>query len=187
MPDSKPAPEPGPGGCDRSARRLSRLCRAIAIALAPVVVAVLLLDWPQAMLAALAADGIGLDVSIVSTWRLITTFALAVVPVSLMAIALWRASQCLQVFGRCEYFSAEAVRHLRGFSAFVLLAAIAGIIVPTLAIVLLTIGRGPGKGQLTVSLGTDDLFLILFAAVSWQIARVLGRAVALAEDHAQIV
>jgi hypothetical protein len=187
MSDSNPALGPGLGGTDRSARRLARICRAIAIVLVPVVVVVLLLDWPNAMLAALAADEIDLDISAISSWRLATTFALAVVPVSLMAIALWRASRCLQLFGRREYFSAPAVRHLRGFSAFVLLAAIAGIVVPTLAIVLLTIGLGPGKGQLIVSLGTDDLFLFLFAAVSWQIALVLGRAVALAEDHAQIV
>ena len=174
------------GAIDGPARLLGRVCAGLAMALVPAVLIVLLISWPKTSTVALARMGIAIDVAHVSTWRLVLACALVLVSVALMAVALWHASRCLAAFSRREYFSALAVHHLRRFSALVFFAGLAGVVMPTLAVLVLTTG-GSGQASLSISLGSDDLFLLLFAGVSWQIARVLGRAVALAEDHAQIV
>lgn len=186
MPASRSSPAPAADAVDRPARLLSRICLMLALLLVPAVAGVLALGWPEILSSAMPALGADVDLAQLARWRSLLIYVLAMVPVSLMAAALIAASRCLAAFARRQYFSAAAVGHMRRFSAFVFWAAISGVVVPTL-VVLIATTAGPGPRRLTISFGSDDLFLLLFAAISWQIARVLGRAVALAEDHAQIV
>lgn len=173
-------------GIDRPALVLSRLCLALALLLVPVVAGVFAFGGLQSLSSAMPGPAADMDLADLPGWRTLLIFALTMIPVALMAAALLQASRCLAAFARRQYFSALAVRYMRGFSAFVFLAGVAGMLVPTL-VVLVATTAGPGPASLTLSFGSDDLFLLLFAGISWQIARVLGRAVALAEDHAQIV
>ena len=186
MATSRSSPAPPADAVDRPARLLSRVCLVLALALVPAVAGVLALGWPEILSTAMPALGADADLASLARWRSLLIFVLAMIPVSLMAAALFEASRCLAAFARRQYFTVEAVRPMRRFSARVFWAAISGIVVPTL-VVLIATTAGPGPARLTISFGSDDLFLLLFAGISWQIARVLGRAVALAEDHAQIV
>jgi Protein of unknown function (DUF2975) len=153
----------------------------------PAVTAAYLINgWPNVLAAAAAGTGVSLRLAEQAPWRLIAAGVLAMLPMLAMALALLRASRCLAAFARGEHFSLAAVRDLRGFAALVLLAGIACTLVPTLIVLLLTLGR-PGQASLALSFDSQHLLLLLFAGVTWQIARVLAKAVALAEEHAQIV
>jgi hypothetical protein len=169
---------------------LAWMCSVLALVL-PLVTAWLVLNpWPGALLQALAqaAGGWRMDAAALSSQgvRLGAVAALSMVPVLLMALALVRASRCLRAFARGEHFTLGAVKELRAFAALVFAAGVASTLVPTVAVLLLSMS-GPGPHSLILLFGSQHLFLLLFSAVTWQIASVLARAVALAEEHAQIV
>lgn len=172
-----------------SPRVLAVICSALALVLPLVTVVGLLGDWPTSFLGAVAAALPPATLQSLAgggPLRLWMAALLSLLPVLLMAVALLRAAACLRAFARGRYFSREPVTALRAFAAWALAAGLAGVAVPVAVVLVLTVG-GPGPGTLALSLGSQQLFLILFAAVAWQIAAVLARAVALAEDHAQIV
>jgi hypothetical protein len=172
------------------AAALAWLCLALAFVLPLASAWQVLQPWPHALLQALAqATGgwrMSADAQSGQGMRLVAVAALSMVPVMLMAVALLRASRCLRAFARGEHFTLGAVKELHAFAALVFAAGVACTLVPTLAVLLLSMS-GPGPRRLVVTFGSQHLFLLLFSAVTWQIASVLARAVALAEEHAQIV
>jgi len=65
-------------------------------------------------------------------------------------------------------------------------AAAACLSVPLIS-VLLTMAAPAGQHMVKMQVGSNELLLLLFAGIVWQIARVMTQAVELAEDHAQII
>lgn len=171
---------------DRSARAMAIACVLLAVALPAAAFFHLIDAWPGALAGAGAGAGVTLQLADQSRWRTIAAGVLALLPVLAMALALLRAGRCLSALARGEHFSSGAVDNLRGFAALVVLASAASMLVPTLIVLLLTWGR-PGQTVLSLSFASQHLILLLFAGVTWQIARVLAKAVALSEEHAQIV
>jgi hypothetical protein len=173
-----------------SATALAWLCSALAAVLPLASAWLVLHPWPQALVHALvqAAPGARIDAAALANAgpALGAAAALAMLPVLLMALALVRASHCLRAFARGEHFTLGAVKALRAFAAWVFAAGVACMLVPPLALLLLSV-QGPGPHAFVLSFGSQHLFLLLFSAVTWQIAAVLARAVALADEHAQIV
>jgi hypothetical protein len=108
-------------------------------------------------------------------------------PVGGVAYGLLRARQCFRGFVRGESFSLGTVRHLRGLAVGMLVSAVAGLSSPALISVLLTLDAPAGQHALSVRVGSSEILMLLFAGVVWQIAHVMTQAVALAEEHAQIV
>ena len=123
----------------------------------------------------------------VAMWQAALAAFVAMLPVLAMAYGLLRARLCFLGFGRGETFSLATVRHLRGFAAGIVASALAGLLSPTLIGLLLTLGAAPGKRMLTLGVGSNDVLLLLFAGIVWQVAHVMTQAVALADEHAQIV
>ncbi len=52
---------------------------------------------------------------------------------------------------------------------------------------LITLGAGPGNYQVSVNFSSTQALTLLFAGIVWQVAAVMTRAVALAEENAQFV
>jgi len=109
------------------------------------------------------------------------------VPVCCAAYGLVCAMRCFSGFSQAEYFSVRTVRYLRGFAAGVFASVVAGFLVSMLTSVLLTAGIPAGQRALAVSLGSNELLTLLFAGMVWQIAAVMAKAVAMAEENAQFV
>ena len=171
---------------DQGSRLMAALCVLLAITLPLATGVYLVKDWPAPLVAGASGMGVVLQLSVQAGWRLFAAGVLSMLPVLAMAVALWRASRCLRAFARAEHFSLTAVRELQGFAALMLVAGVASAVVPTLIILLLTTG-GPGQASLTLAVSSQHLLLLLFAGLTWKIASVLAKAVALAEEHAQIV
>lgn len=123
----------------------------------------------------------------IAPWQTLLAGLLALLPVCGMAYGLWRARGCFQAFARAEVLGLDAVRHLRGLALGMVVAALAGLLAPTLIGLLLSLDAPAGQRRLSLSLGSTQCLLLLFAGLVWQIAQVMTQAAALADEHAQIV
>jgi hypothetical protein len=61
------------------------------------------------------------------------------------------------------------------------------VVSSTLITVVLTAGAPAGQRALSLGFGSNELLTLLFAGMVWQIAAVMAKAVALAEENAQFV
>lgn len=158
---------------------LAHACGALLVALPLLVAWFVLRDWPSGLLQLARQAGLAAAAT-PATAALVVTACLALTPVLCMARALWSARACLQSFRHGELLTRRVVGRLRGFAAWGAAAGVLGVVAPTLAGVLLS----EGPRQLALRLDSHQL---LFCALTWQISAVLEQAVAIAEDHAQIV
>lgn len=100
---------------------------------------------------------------------------------------LFRLIKLMRLFEEGEFFSARGVRHLRAFALSLLLASIAGCVLPPL---LLMGARMLGVDHVTVlrvGLENSDMWQGFISAVFFVVAMILGEARQLAEDNQLIV
>lgn len=175
------------GLADEELRVLSAWLAGAAIGLAMLLPLAAVWAWFSAEPSALAAEA-GLPAGFsLSTGLWIAGGVLALVPVGLLSAALLAASRCFALFRRGVYLTGTNVDALSAFGARIALAGVAGMIVPTLLSLLLSAGAPPGSRALVVSLDSTALLGLIFGGMLWAIAGVMARAVAIADDHAQIV
>jgi hypothetical protein len=113
--------------------------------------------------------------------------ALGMLPVCCASYGLVCAMRCFSGFSQAEYFSVRTVRYLRGFAAGIFASVVTGLLMSLLISVVLTAGAPGGERSLAMALGSNELLTLLFAGMVWQIAAVMAKAVALAEENAQFV
>lgn len=114
-------------------------------------------------------------------------WAMAMLPVACLSFALWQAGLCFARFARAEYLSTQVVVHLRRFTAGLLAAGLLGLTLPTALSLLLSTAAPPGQRSLVVSVGSQEVLFLLLAALLWQMASVIARAVAIDEENRQFV
>jgi hypothetical protein len=164
-------------------------CALLAVTL-PLAVLYHLMSIPTADL--LLRAGVNLSVMQaqaleVSMLQRSLAVVLGMVPVVCASYGLVCAMRCFSGFSQGEYFSVRTVRYLRGFAAGVFASVVAGFFASMLISVLLTAGAPAGQRALAMGLGSNELLTLLFAGMVWQIAAVMAKAVALAEENAQFV
>jgi hypothetical protein len=179
------------GGQDQVLSKLvARACLALAVLLPIAAVAGIWQTSASGMLGQMdirLPSGFSLETLPISTWQHVAAVCFSLLPVAAVAYALWRAYQCFSGFVRGDIFSLATVRHMRGFAAGLLVSSSAGLLAPTAIVWLLTMGAPAGQRVLTVSLGAQQLLMLLFSGIVWQMGHAMTRAVELAEDNAQII
>jgi len=123
----------------------------------------------------------------IALWQSGLATLIGMLPVCAMAYGLFRARLCFLGYVRGDTFSLGTVQHLRGFAVGMFAAALAGLLSPLLISVLLTLAAPPGQRALSLGIGSNEVLMLLFAGIVWQIAHVMTQAVELADEHAQIV
>lgn len=113
--------------------------------------------------------------------------AVALVPVAFLVYALVSAQRCFRSFARGDYLSLAVVRSLRGFAAGVFWSVVAGFVTNPVLTFLITLDAGPEGHRVNVGVSSAQVLTLLFAGIVWQVAAVMTRAVALAEENAQFV
>jgi hypothetical protein len=114
-------------------------------------------------------------------------WTLAMLPVVCLSFALWHAGLCFDRFARSEFLSTRVVVHLRNFTTGLLAAGLLGLLLPTALSLLLSSVSPSGQRSLVVSVGSQQVLMLLFAALLWQIATVIAKAVAIEEENRQFV
>lgn len=172
---------------DRDLRRLGAWLAAASLALAVLLPLATASVWFAADPAVLAAQA-GLPAGTrPGGWQVLAGGLVALVPVGLLSLAMLAARRCFLLFRRGAYLTAGTVAALRAFAARVVLSGLAGLLAPTLLGLLLSAGNPAGGHSLVLSLSGTPLLGLMFGGTLWAIAGVMARAVAIAEDHAQIV
>lgn len=113
--------------------------------------------------------------------------AVALLPVALIVYALMCAWRCFQSFARGEHLSLAVVRNLRRFAAGMFWSTVAALLTTPVLTFLATLGAGPGGYSVSVNFSSTQALTLLFTGIVWQVAAVMSRAVALAEENAQFV
>jgi hypothetical protein len=168
---------------------LAWACALLAVAL-PLAVAYHLLSTPIETL--LLRSGLLLSgaqtaaLEIVPIQKFLAVL-LGVLPVCCVSYGLVCAMRCFSGFSQAEYFSPRTVRYLRGFAAGIFASVLVGLLSPALMSLVLGWGGPALRRSLSLGFGSNELLILLFAGMVWQIAAVMARAVALAEENAQFV
>lgn len=176
-----------------SAARIARISRALSAACLTLI-----LGLPVAVLIYwLSADATQLAVRAnlpatamhwpLEPWQRVAGALITALPVSLVLLGLWHARRCFKLFAAGSVFTTEAVRCLRRFAGWIAVSVAAGIVASTAISVVLTLPNTPGGRHLAIGVGTDQLFTLLFAAMVWLMAAVIGQGRTLAEENAQFV
>ena len=120
-------------------------------------------------------------------WQLAAAWLLGLLPALCAGLGFWVARGCFSSFARGEYFSASSVRSLRGLGLGMLASGVAGLAVPTLLWLMLGWNLPAGQRPLWFNIGSQQLLLLVFAAIVWQIAGALQRGIELARENEAFV
>jgi hypothetical protein len=170
-------------------RRLSGALAMVCLGVALLLPALMAAYWWLTPAEALFRQaGLGLAPPPALAWPVrLAGFALAMIPLAALVLGLLSARRCFASFAAGRIFSVDAARGLRGFALWVgasaLLKPVAGA-----ALSLLLGATSPGETRsLVLSIGSDTLLTLLFAAMVALVASVLVKAAEIAAENEQFV
>ena len=104
-----------------------------------------------------------------------------------LAIALWRLMRMLRAIERGEIFTSTTVRELRGFALFVMISALASILVQPVIALIAGLASGADRVQLSLTFDLNDFFILLVSVLLFFVARLFSEAQRIADENEQIV
>jgi hypothetical protein len=105
----------------------------------------------------------------------------------LVVYALWQLRKLFVLFQQGVVFSAQTTRALNLFGIALLASVILKPITTAILSVVLTWGNPSGQRSVTVSLGSNELMLLLFAATFLAITWVFREGQRLSQENAEFV
>lgn len=106
------------------------------------------------------------------------------IAVVLFAISLWRLARMLRLLAQGERFTKAVAAGFRSFAFWLLLAALAQILVPIAGSVLLA---GPSNARIALTFDLLEIFFVIAALVLFLVARMLEDAAELDAELQEIV
>ena len=174
---------------NRVARLLPHVCLLLAI-LAPVAVIALLALVPTEFFtkSLVFPESARAHLEFGAGKRLIAALIL-LLPVGCMSYALMNARSSLRRFNKGDYFSASAIRGIRGFGAGIFWSGILTLTMKPIAVFILTsiAGGTLSAGGPVLRIETDHVLMLVIGGILWQIASMMQRAAELAEENRQFV
>lgn len=175
-----------PPAMRRLSRRLATICTVLTLVL-PVGAAAYWLFADPGTLAVRANLPPAVMAAPPAMAQRLAAAALTEVPLLMLLAGLWQARRCFTLFAAGYVFTADAMQCLRRFAGWAMLSAVADVVCRALVSVLLTLHNAPGHRHVAIGLGSDQLFLLLFALMVWLMAAVLGAGRTLADENASFV
>jgi hypothetical protein len=117
-------------------------------------------------------------------WADVAVLALTGIPTIL---ALWHLVRMLRDVERGEVFTRATIGELRAFALFVLIGALASMLAPPLLAIATAALDGAERSEVTMTFDSADLFILLVSLLLFFVARLLGEAQRIADEHRQIV
>lgn len=120
-------------------------------------------------------------------WQRVAGAALMEVPLCLLLVGVWHARKCFLLFGTGSVFTPDAISYLRRFAGWSVASAGANIVCGALVSIMVTLQNAPGHRMLAIGIGSDQIFLLFFAAMVWLMAAVIGEGLSLADENASFI
>lgn len=120
-------------------------------------------------------------------WQRLAAGFMAEIPLCLLLTGFWHARKCFRLFASGYVFTTDATLCLSCFSSWAMASAIASIVCSSISSVLMTLQNPPGLRYIAVGISSDQVFLLLFAAVVWLMAGVISQGQILADENAQFI
>lgn len=184
-------PSPEPVRADR-ARRIARLSRLMTVAVQattvvlPIGVALYWLGAPVAMLARDARIPVEWLAEFSLPQRLLALMA-SLIPLAALLWGLAQVRACLAAFSRGQLFGHEAAHGLRKLALAMAGTAAIGPIAGAAISVILSWGAPAGQKQIALSLGSDQLLMLLFAGMLALVSWTMLEAAEIAQENAEFV
>ncbi|MBT0963592.1 DUF2975 domain-containing protein [Denitromonas iodatirespirans] len=174
----------------RRIQRTSRVLAAVCLVLIWGLPATVLLYWWLAEPVELARQ-VNLSADAVMAplmpWQRALGGMLTLLPVALLVSGLVQARRCFRLFAAGRVFVAESTGYLRRFAGRVAASVAVGMLSSTVLSVVLTVNNPPGMRQLAIGVGSNEVFMLLFAGMVWLMAAVIGQGRSLAEENESFV
>jgi hypothetical protein len=116
----------------------------------------------------------------------VAAVGVAVLLCGLLSVGLIHLIRMLRRLESGELFSPRVTQDLRAFTLFALLSAVVST-VGSPAIRLISMLWQGGTARLTLGADSSDIWLLLFTALLFLVARLLDEAIRIVDDHKQIV
>lgn len=104
-----------------------------------------------------------------------------------LAVALWRLMRMLKGIERGDIFTASTVHELRSFALFVLISALASIVVQPAIALAAELATGADRVRLNLTFDLNDFFILLVSVLLFFVARLFSEAQRIADENEQIV
>ena len=107
-----------------------------------------------------------------------------------LAALVWafiRLDKLLQRFSRNEFFTREAIAHLRAFSGWLLVAKLLALAAMHVRAGMVTHLFGNTSRRITLNLSNDDLAVILMCGLFFLVARMMEEGRRLAEENREFI
>ena len=176
-----------------SASKITLLCRTlvflclISLAVLPLLFA---FGWHR-VISQNALDVIELPFhlqpELIQTWQWAAAIVISAIPLVASLIGIHKLKHLMQLFVAGCYFTANTVRALCQFSAWLLTATLLKVMVNPLMSVALTLNNPPGQGALVISINNQTVTSLACCAIFFVIAYVLREGQRIAEENAEIV
>jgi hypothetical protein len=164
---------------------LAMLCLGVALLL-PALMATYWWLTPAEALFRQAGLGLAPPAALGLTVRF-TGFSLAMIPLAALVLGLMSARRCFASFAAGRIFSVDAARGLRSFALWAGVSALLKPIAGAALSLLLGAASPEPTRSLVLSVGSDMLLALLFAAIVAIIASVLAEAAEIAAENEQFV
>ena len=162
-------------------------CMALMVVL-PLTLVIFLLTADVTELAKMGGlSGDAIQQPLLLVWQRWLAGCVACVPLAMLLLGLWQARCCFDLFAQGHVFTGRATHHLRRFAAWIGAASLAGPLAAMVNSMVLTLQNTPGTRRLVVGLGSDQLLMLLFAALVYMMADVIAQGQALAEENERFV
>jgi hypothetical protein len=171
-----------------SASRIMAWLSMAAVAIIPLVTAAIFLFPDATAIMDVRFSHLGAPLtSAVPLANRVGALLCEIVPVAIAVWGLLALTRLFRLFAKGEVFSAAALKALSQVAAALFWNVLASFIAQAPISYFLTAANPPGQGNISLSLGSDDVEVLFLAGVALVIARVMAEARHMADENASFV
>lgn len=126
-------------------------------------------------------------------WSTVETYQLYIVCLSKAAVGMilvWGLLSLRKVFiafTNGQIFVHQNILYIKHFSATLIFTAITGVLTTILASVILSLNHPAGQKTLSISIGGQEIWIMMIGLTFWLIAKILRKASLLENENKQFV
>lgn len=123
----------------------------------------------------------------VETWQLYLSACLLFVPVAIFLWGVHNLRKLFRAFNKGEYFDIQNVSKVKNFSLSLVASAVLQTILISIVSVIMSINHPEGQQQLSLSITSQMVFIIVLGLIFYAMSKILLEAHAIYEENKEFV